>query len=307
MMAIDLRDAMRVELTQDPAVSLTCRWLPSRRVWDFRLGGSTKVSCLDLPQPTENLVHRALVMFQQEFFIAQGFRVQLDKRIPAGAGMGGASSDASSALLCAATLCNVSSDDDRLLTIAAKLGSDVPFFMARPSRAIGRVSTAGSQAFAAPGQRSLARGLLARGRGRGEQLECYTANSRLHFVVVYPPEALSTARVFQHCVPAAAPRDASGCCRVLTERSPRELPGHLYNRLAEPARKLSQWIDKTLEAIRLTGLQGVTMTGSGSACFGLAPSARVARRMANRLSARGVGICFAATSDRLPPPIRFLT
>lgn len=299
MVAIDLRDAMRIELLPNPEIQLSCRWLPSRQQRADRLGKSTADPSLDLPPPQDNLVYRALAMFRDEFSVEQGFRVQLDKRIPSGAGMGGASSDAASALSSAAMLCGIDMDDDRIVSIASKLGSDVPFFLGR--------STSKNDSIHQRTNNSNKRLKGARGRGRGEQLDCFNTNANLHFVVVYPPEPLSTAEVYRHCDLSDSTHDATECCRVLTENRPGELPPHLHNRLAGPARKLSVWIDKTLAAIRRTGLEGVTMTGSGSACFGLAPSARVARRTASRLASRGIGLCFAAQSDRLPAPIRFLT
>lgn len=298
MMAIDLRDSMRVELTEESVVDLECRWMPSEAVWCWhlvndRLNDGKRTKSLELPAPEHNLVYRALVRFKEKIDVTPGFRVILEKHIPAGAGMGGASSDAASVLLAAAKLCGIEQSDSRIVELAAELGSDVPFFL-------GVNSGISCQPVVTGG--------LARARGRGEILENLTSTSSRHFVIVYPPEGLSTAEVFKNCRPAAEPRNASSLVSALGGAATSEqLAGLFFNRLTAPARRLSQWIDHTLDAIRAAGLRGGMMTGSGSACFAIASSAIVARRTARRLACKRLGICFATKSVSLPAPIRFLT
>ena len=102
---------------------------------------------------------RALRLLRDETTHPDGARLHLCKRIPAAAGLGGASSDAAAALLGGRELWQQDVSDTRLHDLAARLGSDVPFFL---------------------------RGGCAIGRGRGNLLEPLPLPADLWFVVVVP-------------------------------------------------------------------------------------------------------------------------
>lgn len=90
-------------------------------------------SCDDLSLPTgeDNLVVRAVKLFREATKITAEIKIVLEKRIPHGAGLGGGSSDAASTLLGLNELFGAGLADKDLFTLAAQLGSDVPFFIAR--------------------------------------------------------------------------------------------------------------------------------------------------------------------------------
>jgi 4-diphosphocytidyl-2-C-methyl-D-erythritol kinase len=77
----------------------------------------------------KNLVYRAVDALRGELGIAAGVDILLQKRIPAGRGLGGGSSDAAAALLGYLQFTRKKVDPRRLLAIAAGLGADVPFFL----------------------------------------------------------------------------------------------------------------------------------------------------------------------------------
>jgi 4-diphosphocytidyl-2-C-methyl-D-erythritol kinase len=85
-------------------------------------------------QPVErNLVYRAVEAIRRDQKIRSGVRIDLEKRIPAGRGLGGGSSDAAAALAGYARFVGREIGRDiptaRLMEIAASLGADVPFFL----------------------------------------------------------------------------------------------------------------------------------------------------------------------------------
>jgi len=90
-------------------------------------------SCDDpsLPVGEDNLVVRAAKLFGARAGITAGVRIVLEKKIPHGAGLGGGSSDAASTLLGLNELFEAGLASDDLMKLAAQLGSDVPFFLAR--------------------------------------------------------------------------------------------------------------------------------------------------------------------------------
>ena len=261
MVPIDWCDRIRVRRTERPGVQLKVNWLPSTQTIARRL--DVPCSSLNVPCDEDNLVHRALTRFASSFGVAGGFECELLKSIPAGAGLGGASSDAAAALRCAAALCGVPDGDDEIEVIAAELGSDVPFFLGDSGR---RISAA-------------------RARGRGEKLTPVTLGSPLHLVVVFPNESLSTARVYAASTVPADPRSAEGLIEALRGGIQKKIELHLMNRLSHPAQEIAPRIDEILKSMWRAGLRTCQLTGSGSACFALANSARDARHASARLRA----------------------
>jgi 4-diphosphocytidyl-2-C-methyl-D-erythritol kinase len=82
-----------------------------------------------IPSDATNLAVRAVELLKRRAGVEAGAEVQLIKRIPAAAGLGGGSSDAAAALLAANAAWRVGWTRTRLMSLAAELGSDVPFFL----------------------------------------------------------------------------------------------------------------------------------------------------------------------------------
>ena len=264
-----------------PGVSLQVRWLPSTPVRAARLQQDR--SALAVPEGESNLVHRALTRFVDEFGIPHGFECALHKSIPAGAGMGGASSDAAAALRAASIVCGIDPRAGVLETLAAELGSDVPFFLGDRGRPMA----------------------AARAQGRGEILTPVTLGLRLDLVVVFPRESLSTATVYAASRVPAAPRSADSLIAGLKSGNRHQIASELMNRLSEPAREIAPRIDEILKSMWRAGLRTCQLTGSGSACFAIAGTARRANIAAARLRAmlQPGAIVMATHTIGVPPAI----
>ena len=91
----------------------------------------------DLGPTEQNLAWRAASEFLRQSGHRGTVSIHLKKHIPAGAGLGGGSSDAAAVLRCLATLMDFT-DREALHEIAARLGSDVTFFLGASPTAIGR-------------------------------------------------------------------------------------------------------------------------------------------------------------------------
>ena len=93
--------------------------------------GSVEFSCDDpsLPTGEDNLVVRAARLFFNSTRIAGSARIELRKRVPHGAGLGGGSSDAAAVLLGLNQLFGSGLDPAALAALGAQIGSDVPFFV----------------------------------------------------------------------------------------------------------------------------------------------------------------------------------
>ncbi len=77
----------------------------------------------------DNLVYRAAELLRDTYGVSGGAEIRLSKEIPLAAGLGGGSSDAASTLLGLDRLWGLRLDDVELKELAARLGSDVPFFV----------------------------------------------------------------------------------------------------------------------------------------------------------------------------------
>ena len=107
----------------------------------FEKSESDSFSCAHpaLVHEGNNLIIKAKVILEEEFKTKFPLKIVLEKNIPIGAGMGGGSSDAASALHSINILYNLNLSKEQLNRFALRLGSDVPFFLdPRPSFASGR-------------------------------------------------------------------------------------------------------------------------------------------------------------------------
>ncbi len=207
----------------------------------------------------DNLVCRALQALRAAVGYPGGFEVRLHKRIPAGGGLGGGSSDAAAALRLGNELLGAPLDPVALARVAVQLGADVPFFL---------------------------RGGSQWGRGIGDEL---TAAKVLpcHFVLVLPPFGCPTvdvyktfARLWQHSgglasVPSiTVPDTGVSAVRIAC-----------HNDL-EPAAELvrPQLADLRCQIVKL-GFADVRMTGSGSTLFLAWPTAAEQLHCRQRLAA----------------------
>jgi len=259
MVPINLFDDLHFQPDATGRISVECRWA------GLDEPGTSRG---DLPAEAENIATRALQLLRRRAGLTAGARVQLLKRIPSAAGLGGGSSDAAAALLAGNAGWQLNWPRRALLPLAAELGSDVPFFLARSAAVC---------------------------RGRGERIEPVDGLGCLDFVLVRPPAGLSTARVYANCRAAQPPQPLEPLVRALA-KGDRRLAGRLlYNRLEEAAEPLSPWIGRLkAEFARLDC--PARMSGSGSSYFGMCRGARHARRVAARLRSRGVGRVYAVHS-----------
>jgi len=224
-----------------------------------------------LPAGDENLVVRAVQLFRHRAGVRRGARLRLVKRIPIAAGLGGGSSDAAAALVAANEAWQVGWSRSELSTLAAELGSDVPFFLGHGPAVC---------------------------RGRGERTEPVAAVGSMALAIVRPPEGLSTAVVYQNCRPASTPRQIEPMLHALGRGDWAGVGRLLFNRLQPAASELSGWIRKLEDVFRREDCLGHLMSGSGTCFFAICRHMRHARRVARRLRAKGIGTAYAVSATR---------
>lgn len=211
-------------------------------------GGQDSLLCDDPAVPTgaDNLILRAAECFRRATGLGASFEFQLEKRIPMGAGLGGGSSDAVSALRGLNAWAGEPLDRAALLRLAATLGSDCPFFV----DAVPALLT-----------------------GRGEQIEPLPAAiarrlSGQKLLLFGPPFGVATAWAYSRLARSGAdyesPEAAGRRLAAFTSGGPVE--GLLYNSFEGPVGAKYLAIPALLEELRAGGA-ACLMSGSGSVCF----------------------------------------
>ena len=278
MTAVSIYDRLYVTGHSDRRIQLTCRWASGMKPAAASRDGSNAASNLDvLPRDRDNLVWKAVDRLRHRAGIDAGIRLDLVKRIPSAAGLGGASSDAAAALTAANRLWGLGWSVGQLAEVGAELGSDVPFFLTARQRGAG----------------------MAVCRGRGEQIQPLSGMPRLHVVIVRPPVGLSTPQVYAGCRVPDRPRSCDELTGSLRQGSLRQgsfAPRSLFNRLEESATQLSPWIERLRSEFAGADCLDHLMSGSGSSYFGICRSSRQARRLASCIRARGIGQTFQAVT-----------
>jgi 4-diphosphocytidyl-2-C-methyl-D-erythritol kinase len=226
------------------------------------IGGSS-----DVPLDDTNLVVRAAKIVQQRYNVSQGAAITLTKRIPSQAGLGGGSSNAAAALRLACRAWKLDVPDSKLLTISAEIGSDCPiFFYDVPT-----IST-----------------------GRGERIQPLPPTPPLWFVLIKPPEGLSTANVYAECMPLhdGRFRQPDDLLAALSTGDLRAIGQNLFNRLEVPAQKLWHRFDEIRNRLVEAECLAVQMCGSGTAFFGLCSDEAHANEVLQRLAVQDEGKVF---------------
>ncbi|MDO4571156.1 MAG: 4-(cytidine 5'-diphospho)-2-C-methyl-D-erythritol kinase [Planctomycetia bacterium] len=240
-------------------------------------------SLKDFPTGSTNLVYRAAQRLRE---IARsrsgtlpGARIILTKRIPTESGLGGGSSDAAAALVLLNDLWELGLSRGELSGIGADLGCDVPLFL-------------GDFPIVC--------------RSRGEKLEEVAGGETfpvLHLVVVRPEKGLSTSEVYRRCHPRSKQENQDAIADFLgawRDNRLEDVARRLFNRLVEPALALSPEMGRVQELFRELPdpCLGFSMTGSGSAWFGICRDAEHAARAASFFEMRQSGTVFSAHTLR---------
>ncbi len=220
-----------------------------------RRAKTTSVRFSGAAVPAENTVTRAVAAYEAARGQSCPVRVRVKKRIPSEAGLGGGSADAA-AVLKALSRLYPGVGEETLYACAARVGADVPFCL---------------------------KGGLCRAEGIGEILTPYPVKKKIHLMIVKPAAGVSTAALFGSLkLPLPVP-DALSALKAAGAGDADALSGLLFNALLAPAEKIAPEIGRCLALLRESGALGASMSGSGSAVFGLFRSRRAARAAARKL------------------------
>jgi len=212
-----------------------------------------------VPGDERNLAVRAARGFLERAGLEATAAIQLRKRIPVAAGLGGGSSDAGAVLRSLSAAFPGALDAAALAALALELGADVPFFLdPRPALV----------------------------SGIGEHVEPLADWPELALVLVNPGLALATAEVYRaadalgtaltSASPPSTLRARLGALRSDASDGPGALAPLLANDLEPAAVRLCPPIARLRDRLRDVGAVAVGMSGSGPTLFGVFPDVEAA-------------------------------
>lgn len=192
-------------------------------------------------------------------------RMRLRKRIPAGAGLGGASADAAAVLTGLNVLFDLGLDASALRAAGVAVGADVPFCLT---------------------------GGTALGEGVGELLTALPSPPVHHLLIVKPASGADTGEIYRlhDDMPPVKEPLADPVIRALRDGDLRALAGAVGNGLAPATRKVLPEVEKLEEGLLRAGALGAAMTGSGTAVYGIFGSEDEARSAVREVQAPFAGV-----------------
>jgi 4-diphosphocytidyl-2-C-methyl-D-erythritol kinase len=242
MVPISLYDEIHIR-----AVRGTKLQEPDKLIW---------ISCDQpaIPLDEKNIAYRAAQLLMERAGSKQPIHIDIRKRIPVGAGLGGGSTDAAATLIGLNRLLNLRLSRGRLEKLGLLLGTDVPFFI---------------------------RGGPARARGIGERLRPIRNLPGFWLLVIYPGFPVETAWVYRNLATLTKPMANTSITTHLRNRD--KLANLLVNDLERVTIGRYPHIGVLRERLMEEGAAGASMSGSGSAVFGVFYSRQRAKQAFNRL------------------------
>lgn len=193
-----------------------------------------------IPVDDSNLIVKALKILQKEAGLRDSFKIHVQKNIPAGAGLGGGSSNAATALKMINKIANLGLSLDDLSTLGKQLGADVPFFI---------------------------QGKAGIGTGLGDEIEELDIQPDAYIVTVFPNIESKTPEAYQYCDPLGEP-DFS-LKNILLEEEIDEWHYLLQNHLEHAVFPRIGLVGNLKDQFYDFGATYASMSGSGSSVFGV--------------------------------------
>jgi len=201
-----------------------------------------------VPCGPRNLVYKAAIMLSQDFSISEGLNIDIIKNIPVAAGLAGGSSNAAAVLSGLNRLWHLGLNEAQMVKYAARLGSDVAFFLYDTSYALGT--------------------------GRGEHIKPLNVKTKLWHVLVTPRVKMYTAEVFTRLKLNLTNKkdNVNILLPFLRKGDLVRLAGALSNDLEPAILSLRPDFINLKKKLLDAGAIGVCFSGSGPSVFALAAS-----------------------------------
>ena len=235
--------------------------------------GPIEIVCEDprVPCDETNLAFKAAALLRETAGTSKGARIEIDKRIPVAAGLGGGSSNAAATLLALVKLWQIEFDERNLIRIAASLGSDVPFFLM---------------------------GGTALGVGRGEEVSPIEQLRSDHLLLVNPGFAVSTPDAYEKLSRLTRSEAANNIpFTLLAAKGISGLPLVARNDLEEAVIAAHPEIAEVKRRLLSLGARHAQMSGSGATVFGVFDNSQTIEQADSEMRTTGCWVERVRTVD----------
>lgn len=200
----------------------------------------------DIPQDETNLAYKAALILKKAAGVSAGVKIDIKKKIPVAAGLGGGSSNAATALLGLNHLWNLAVSEYELLEIAKKIGADVPFFIFNHTFALGM--------------------------GRGDEVSQIRSSLEMWHLIITPPISVLTKDIYSDSSLNLTERrpDVKMIVHAIRENNLEGIKNSLHNSLEPIVTKRVTDISWIKEFFKTMGFDAVNVSGSGPTVFVLA-------------------------------------
>lgn len=237
---ISLCDEVRIRVSDRQGITVTC-------------------SAPDIPSGADNLAYRAADLLLKKYRLQTGVSIEIEKNIPAGAGLGGGSSNAAATLMGLDRMFELNMDTADYIDLSLNIGADVAFFTMNSATALAS--------------------------GTGETLHPFTLNIPVWIAVIFPGFGVSTAWAY---------KTYSRKYNLLTKHKKNsilnssintieQLVSILHNDFEEIVWDAHPEIKTLKQRLVETGARGALMSGSGSSVFGVFDSRHQAEQCLEQL------------------------
>jgi 4-diphosphocytidyl-2-C-methyl-D-erythritol kinase len=236
--------------------------------------GLIEIVCDDprVPCDETNLAFKAAALLREAAGPSKGARIEIEKRIPVAAGLGGGSSNAAATLLALVKLWPVEIDERNLVRIAASIGSDVPFFLM---------------------------GGTALGVGRGEEVHPIEQVDSEHLLLVNPGFSVSTRDAYEKLSRLTRSEAANNIpFTLLAAKGISGLPLVARNDLEEVVLAAHPEIAEVKRRLQSLGARHAQMSGSGATVFGVFDNSQTTEQAEAEMRSLGYWAQRVRTVDR---------
>jgi len=219
-----------------------------------------------VPTDPKNLVYQAAQILQKDYGVTQGVTITIKKRIPVAAGLAGGSTNAATVLLGLNQIWGLNLSQSKLVSYAARIGSDVAFFLYDCSWALGT--------------------------GRGEQIKRINLSAKFWHILVIPRLKIYSWKVYSGIkgrrmkILTKKDDDVNILIRSLKKYDFSEIGRRLTNDLEDEVVRLCPKLVSLKERLQQFSTQGVMVSGSGPGVFGVTKTEQEAKMIKSVLEKR---------------------
>lgn len=251
MQAVDLADTVILKPSQNNRLETNHRYIPT---------------------DMNNLAMKAVTLMQTEFPQVPPLLVKLEKKIPVAAGLAGGSADCAAVMLGINQLFDLQLSLEKLESLAARLGSDIPFCLGGPT---------------------------ALATGRGEKIKSLPNAPKLYFVLIKPDFGASTPKVYGNLRLQEINEHPSvhDCIEALEKKDGQGILNSLGNVLEYSTFELYPAVEKIKLELQQAGCASVLMSGSGPTVFAAFTDKRQAEECYQQFQGKYHQVFFTETID----------